>query len=145
MARIGLITRDIQKYEAMLAAQGGAFALTKNQEQQRVAELIKEKELLEKSLRHECDGTLPFALAPKTMAKLQQQLTTEAEIKRARSFNQELNLFLEQLKTNIGFKGKETLAIATQAIEEQLDTYMGRKPQGEVLFDISERETAFLA
>lgn len=144
MARIGLITRDIQKYEAMLAAQGGAFALTKNQEQQRVAELIKEKELLEKSLRHECDGTLPFALAPKTMAKLQQQLTTEAEIKRARSFNQELNLFLEQLKANIGFKGKETLAIATQAIEEQLDTYMGSKPQGEVLFDISERETAII-
>ena len=141
MARIGLITQDIQKYEAMLAAQGGAFARTKNQEQQKVAELVKEKEQLEKSLRHECDGSLPFALAPNTMAKLQQQLTKEIEIKRARSFSQELNLFLEQLKANIGFKGKETLAITTQAIEEQLDSFMANKPQGEVLFDISERET----
>lgn len=141
MARIGLITQDIQKYEAMLAAQGGAFARTKNQEQQKVAELVKEKEQLEKSLRHECDGTLPFALAPNTMAKLQQQLAKEIEIKRARSFSQELNLFLEQLKANIGFKGKETLAITTQAIEEQLDSFMANKPQGEVLFDISERET----
>ncbi|WP_421229303.1 DNA sulfur modification protein DndD [Aeromonas jandaei] len=141
MARIGLITQDIQKYEAMLAAQGGAFARTKNQEQQKVAELVKEKEQLEKSLRHECDGALPFALAPNTMAKLQQQLAKEIEIKRARSFSQELNLFLEQLKANIGFKGKETLAITTQAIEEQLDSFMANKPQGEVLFDISERET----
>lgn len=141
MARIGLITLDIQKYEALLAAQGGAFARTKNQEQQKVAELVKEKEQLEKSLRHECDGSLPFALAPNTMAKLQQQLTKEIEIKRARSFSQELNLFLEQLKANIGFKGKETLAITTQAIEEQLDSFMANKPQGEVLFDISERET----
>ncbi|MCF5860125.1 DNA sulfur modification protein DndD [Aeromonas veronii] len=141
MARIGLITQDIQKYEAMLAAQGGAFARTKNQEQQKVAELVKEKEQLEKNLRHECDGSLPFALAPNTMAKLQQQLAKEIEIKRARSFSQELNLFLEQLKANIGFKGKETLAITTQAIEEQLDSFMANKPQGEVLFDISERET----
>ncbi|MFM5253038.1 DNA sulfur modification protein DndD [Aeromonas hydrophila] len=141
MARIGLITLDIQKYEAMLAAQGGAFARTKNQEQQKVAELVKEKEQLEKSLRHECDGSLPFALAPNTMAKLQQQLAREIEIKRARSFSLELNLFLEQLKANIGFKGKETLAITTQAIEEQLDSFMANKPQGEVLFDISERET----
>ncbi|WP_421325165.1 DNA sulfur modification protein DndD [Aeromonas veronii] len=141
MARIGLITQDIQKYEAMLAAQGGAFARTKNQEQQKVAELVKEKEQLEKSLRHECDGSLPFALAPNTMAKLQQQLAKEIEIKRARSFSQELNIFLEQLKANIGFKGKETLAITTQAIEEQLDSFMANKPQGEVLFDISERET----
>ncbi len=141
MARIGLITQDIQKYEAMLAAQGGAFARTKNQEQQKVAERVKEKELLEKSLRHECDGSLPFALAPNTMAKLQQQLAKEIKIKRARSFSQELNLFLEQLKANIGFKGKETLAITTQAIEEQLDSFMANKPQGEVLFDISERET----
>lgn len=141
MARIGLITQDIQKYEAMLAAQGGAFARTKNQEQQKVAELVKEKEQLEKSLRHECDGSLPFALAPNTMVKLQQQLAKEIEIKRARSFSQELNLFLEQLKANIGFKGKETLAITTQAIEEQLDSFMANKPQGEVLFDISERET----
>ena len=141
MARIGLITQDIQKYEAMLAAQGGAFARTKNQEQQKVAELVKEKEQLEKSLRHECDGSLPFALAPNTMAKLQQQLAKEIEIKRARSFSQELNLFLEQLKANIGFKGKETLAITTQAIEEQLDSFMANKPQGDVLFDISERET----
>lgn len=141
MARIGLITQDIQKYEAMLAAQGGAFARTKNQEQQKVAELVKEKEQLEKSLRHECDGSLPFALAPNTMAKLQQQLAKEIEIKRARSFSQELNIFLEQLKANIGFKGKETLAITTQAIEEQLDSFMANKPQGDVLFDISERET----
>ncbi|WP_421246864.1 DNA sulfur modification protein DndD [Aeromonas sanarellii] len=141
MARIGLITQDIQKHEAMLAAQGGAFARTKNQEQQKVAELVKEKEQLEKSLRHECDGSLPFALAPNTMAKLQQQLAREIEIKRARSFSQELNLFLEQLKANIGFKGKETLTITTQAIEEQLDSFMANKPQGEVLFDISERET----
>ncbi|WP_230431908.1 DNA sulfur modification protein DndD [Plesiomonas shigelloides] len=141
MARIGMITQDIQKYEAMLAAQGGAFARTKNQEQLKVAELVKEKEQLEKNLRHECDGYLPFALAPNTMAKLQQQLNKEIEIKRAHSFSQELNLFVEQLKANIGFKGKETLAIATQAIEEQLDSFMANKPQGEVLFDISERET----
>ncbi|MFP2770764.1 DNA sulfur modification protein DndD [Oceanisphaera sp. KMM 10153] len=144
MARIELISRDILKYEGMLSAQGGAFALTKTQEQQKVAELIKEKDLLEKSLRNECDGTLPYALAPNILSRLLKKLSDEAAIKRADSFNTELSHFLDQLKANIGFRGKGSLKIATEAIEDQLAIYMESKPQGKVIFDISERETGMI-
>lgn len=141
LANIELISKDIQKYEGSLAAQGGAFALSKSQEQQKVAQLVHEKDLVEKSLRHECDGTLPYALAPKTLNTLLKKLTDEASIKQSNAFKRELTNFLEDLKSDIGFRGQDTLKIASEAIEDQLATYMANKPQGEVIFDLSERET----
>lgn len=141
LANIELISKDIQKYEGTLAAQGGAFALSKSQEQQKVAQLGHEKDLVEKSLRHECDGTLPYALAPKTLSTLLKKLTDEASIKQSNSFKSELTKFLEDLKSDISFRGQDTLKIASEAIEDQLTKYIANKPQGEVIFDLSERET----
>lgn len=143
-ARIELHNAEIVKYESLLSAQGGAFALTKAQEQERVNSLLKEKELLEKNIRHEFEGTLPFALAPKTLGLLLQQLEAEAEVKQTQSFNKELTLFLDKLKTDMAFRSKETLTIATQAIEDQLSEYLGNKSQCEIRLDISERESGMI-
>lgn len=143
-ARIELLTADIQKYEAQLSAQGGAFALTKAQEEQRVDSQLKEKEQLEKQIRHEFEGTLPFALAPKTLQQLMEQLATEATIKQTQSFSKELNHFLHDLKQVMAFRSAETAKIATEAIEDQLAAYLAAKPQGEVKLDISEREHGIL-
>lgn len=142
--RIDLLSKDLARYEGLLNAQGGAFAQTKAQEKQKVETLLKEKDLLEKALRHECDGSLPYALAPKMLTHLLEQISKEAQIKQARNFEYELGQFLSQLKSDIAFRSGTTGKIAAEAIEDNLKDYLSTKPTGELLFDISEREAGML-
>lgn len=143
-ANIEMLSFKIAKYEGQLSSQGGAFALTKAQEQAKVDKLVKDKERLEKALRHECDGVLPYALAPKTMARLLEKVEVEAKIKQAKSFEIELSSFLQQLQADMAFRSKETSKIAAEAISDQLISYMASRPDGEIIFDISEREAGML-
>lgn len=142
--RIDLLTKEIMRYESLLNAEGGAFAQTKTQEKQKVDTLLKEKERLEKALRHECDGSLPYALAPKTLGRLLEQINKEMQIKQASSFEKELNQFLVQLKNDISFRSGTTGLIAAEAIEDNLKDFLASKPKGELLFDISEREAGMI-
>lgn len=142
--RIDLLTKEIMRYESILNAEGGAFAQTKTQEKQKVDTLLKEKERLEKALRHECDGSLPYALAPKTLGRLLEQINKEMQIKQASSFEKELNHFLVQLKNDISFRSGTTGVIAAEAIEDNLKDFLASKPKGELLFDISEREAGMI-
>lgn len=142
--RIDLLTKEIMRNESLLNAEGGAFAQTKKQEKQKVDTLLKEKERLEKALRHECDGSLPYALAPKTLSRLLEQINKEMQIKQAISFEKELNQFLVQLKNDISFRSGTTGLIAAEAIEDNLKDFLAGKPKGELLFDISEREAGMI-
>lgn len=142
--RIDLISKEIIQYETLLNSQGGAFAQTKTQEMQKVETFIKEKDRLEKALRHECDSSLPYALAPKTLSHLLDQINSEMQLKQANSFKKELNQFLTQLKQDISFRSGSTGKIAAEAIEDNLQEYLAGKPKGELLFDISEREAGMI-
>ncbi|MDB6374025.1 DNA sulfur modification protein DndD [Photorhabdus bodei] len=143
-ARIDLLTKDITRYEGLLNAQGGAFAQTKAQEKHKVETLLREKDRLEKVLRQECDGLLPYALAPRMLSRLLKQISDEAKIKQAKSFEKELVKFLEQLKQDITLRSSTTSKIAVEAITDNLHDYMSAKPKGDLLFDISEREAGML-
>jgi len=142
--RIDLLSKEITRYEAILNSQGGAFAQTRAQEKQKVEILLKEKDRLEKALRHECDSSLPYALAPKTLKRLLEQISVEMHIKQAQSFERELTQFLAQLKNDISFRSGTTGKIAAEAIEDNLKDYLGSKPKGKLLFDISEREAGMI-
>ncbi|EPY6703717.1 TPA: DNA sulfur modification protein DndD [Klebsiella quasipneumoniae subsp. similipneumoniae] len=142
--RIDLISKEIVQHEALLNAQGGAFAQTKAQEKQKVDTLLKEKDRLEKALRHECDSSLPYALAPKTLSRLLEQISAEMKIKQANSFEKELSKFLITLENDISFRSDTSGKIAAQAIEDNLQKYLAAKPKGELLFDISEREAGMI-
>lgn len=143
-SRIEFLSQDIIRHEGLLNAQGGAFAQTKVQEKLKVETLLKEKERLEKALRQECDGSLPYALAPKTLSWLLEKIANEAQIKQAKSFETELNQFLAQLKNDIAFRSVSTGKIAAETIADNLEDYMAAKPKGDLLFDISEREAGML-
>jgi DNA sulfur modification protein DndD len=142
--RIDLLSKEINRYEALLNAQGGAFAQTKAQEKQKADTLLKEKDRLEKALRHECDSSLPYALAPKTLGRLLEQISAEIQIKQANSFEKELTQFLTQLQNDISFRSGTTGKIAAEAIKDNLKGYLAGKPKGELLFDISEREAGMI-
>ncbi|MBE4966134.1 DNA sulfur modification protein DndD [Enterobacter cloacae complex sp. P24RS] len=143
-SRIEFLSKDITRFEGLLNAQGGAFAQTKAQEKQKVETLLKDKEHLEKALRQECDGSLPYALAPTILSRLLQQLADETQIKQAKSFEKELSQFLTQLRNDIAFRSAGTGKIAAEAITDNLKDYMATKPKGDLLFDISEREAGML-
>lgn len=142
---LDLISVELRKQEGQLAAQGGAFALTKAQEEQRVDELLKKKILLEKNIRHELEGTLPYALAPKALSKLMAQLDTESAIKRSQNFSTEFITFLAEIKKSENFGPPEVKKAATKALEQQLEKYLTKELNGEVLLDISEREYGSLS
>ncbi|HHX4788838.1 TPA: DNA sulfur modification protein DndD [Yersinia enterocolitica] len=142
--RIEFLSKDITRYEGLLNAQGGAFAQTKVQEKQKVETLLKEKERLEKALRQECDGALPYALAPNTLSRLLEKIADETQIKQAQSFEKELGQFLTLLQSDIALRSSTTSKIATEAITDNLKEYMATKPKGDLLFDISEREAGML-
>ncbi|EOU5231406.1 DNA sulfur modification protein DndD [Escherichia coli] len=143
-SRIEFLSKDIIRYEGLLNAQGGAFAQTKAQEKQKVETLLKDKERLEKALRQECDGSLPYALAPNILSELLEKIADETQIKQAQSFEKELRLFLAQLRNDIALRSRTTSKIAAEAITDNLNEYMATKPKGDLLFDISEREAGML-
>lgn len=143
-SRMDLISTEIAQYETLLSTQGGAFAQTKMQEKKKIDTLLKEKDNLEKSLRHECDSSLPYSLAPNVLSRLLEKFSAEIQIKQANIFEKELNQFLEQLKSNISFRSRSTGKIVADAIEDNLKEYLSSKPKGELLFDISEREAGMI-
>lgn len=138
--QISGVTNNIQKKERLFSAEGGAFALTKSQEKEKVNILVKEKETLERAIRQEFDNTFPLSLAPKTLNRLFEQLQQEAELKQTQSFITELNQFLNKLQADMAFRSTTTAKIASEAIQDQLEDYLASKPSGKVLLDISERE-----
>lgn len=142
--RVDLLSKELTRYEGLLNAQGGAFAQTKAQEKQKVETLLKEKDRLEKALRHEFDGSLPYAFAPNVLTRLLEQISKETQIKQTKNFERELGQFLSQLKNDIAFRSGTTGKIAAEAIEDNLNDYLATKPKGELLFDISEREAGML-
>ena len=138
--QISGIKDNIQKKEKLFSAKGGAFALTKSKEKEKVNILIKEKENLERAIRQEFDNTFPLSLAPKTLSLLFEQFQQEAELKHTQSFVSELTKFLDKLQIDMSFRSTSTAKIASEAIKDQLEDYLANKPSGEVLLDISERE-----
>ncbi|VVN56643.1 hypothetical protein PS687_02408 [Pseudomonas fluorescens] len=135
---------DISKLEGTLAAQGGAFALSKNQEQLVIEELLKEKAILERNIRHECEGSLAYCLAPKTMSNLLRQLDGECESKSFRNFSEQLELFLEKFKEGLRSTPEEIQTTIKDMMESQMSNYLSSKPTIEILLDISDRETGII-
>jgi DNA sulfur modification protein DndD len=142
--RLDFIADDIRKLEGTLAAQGGAFALSKNQEQLMIEELLKEKAVLERNLRHECEGSLAYCLAPKTMSTLLRQLDGESESKSVTNFSEQLGLFLETFKERLKSSPEKIQTTIEEMMESELNNYFTSKPSTEVLLDISDRETGII-
>lgn len=141
---IETLKADIRTQEAKLSAQGGAFAYTKAQEQQKVNTLLKEKEQLEKEIRQEFEGTLPYALAPTTLSKLLAQLDAESIIKQEKSVSKELKLFAKTLSKNLS---RHYAKIETE-VEESLKKYLHdhlKTAKTNIIFDLSERETSAIS
>ncbi|ELX8648388.1 TPA: DNA sulfur modification protein DndD [Vibrio vulnificus] len=138
-AQIELVSRDILNQENKLSQTGGAWAKTREQEQLKVDELLKEKVELEKQIRMEMETSLPFALAPKAMQRLLTQIKQEQQIKKKQNFGNELEAFLETLRTKYPSFDTE---MAQAAISDSFKAHVGEFDTAQLLLDISDRQSA---
>ncbi|MGR5518281.1 DNA sulfur modification protein DndD [Vibrio harveyi] len=136
-AQIELVSRDILSLENKLSQNGGAWAKTREDEQQKVDSLLKEKVELEKQIRMEMETSLPFALAPNTMQRLQTQIKQEQRIKKKQNFGNELDSFLETLRSKYPSFDTE---MAQSAIADSFKAHVGEFDSAELLLDISDRQ-----
>ncbi|MDT8868519.1 DNA sulfur modification protein DndD [Vibrio fluvialis] len=135
--QIKLVSRDILNQENKLSQTGGAWAKTREQEQLKVDELLKEKVELEKQIRMEMETSLPFALAPKAMQRLLTQIKQEQQIKNKQNFGNELDAFLETLRTKYPSFDTE---MAQHAIADSFKAHVGEFDSAKLLLDISDRQ-----
>ncbi|HBC3588067.1 TPA: DNA sulfur modification protein DndD [Vibrio parahaemolyticus] len=136
-AQIELVSRDILSLENKLSQNGGAWAKTREDEQQKVDSLLKEKVELEKQIRMEMETSLPFALAPNAMQRLQTQIKQEQQIKKKQNFGNELDSFLETLRSKYPSFDTE---MARNAIADSFKAHVGEFDSAELLLDISDRQ-----
>lgn len=136
-AQIELVSRDILSLENKLSQNGGAWAKTREDEQQKVDSLLKEKVELEKQIRMEIETSLPFALAPNAMQRLQTQIKQEQQIKKKQNFGNELDSFLETLRSKYPSFDTE---MAQSAITDSFKVHVGEFDSAELLLDISDRQ-----
>ncbi|EGR7976416.1 DNA sulfur modification protein DndD [Vibrio vulnificus] len=136
-AQIELVSRDILSLENKLSQNGGAWAKTREDEQQKVDSLLKEKVELEKQIRMEMETSLPFALAPNAMQRLQTQIKQEQQIKKKQNFGDELDSFLETLRSKYPSFDTE---MAQNAIADSFKAHVGEFDSAELLLDISDRQ-----
>jgi DNA sulfur modification protein DndD len=136
-AQIELVSRDILSLENKLSQNGGAWAKTREDEQQKVESLLKEKVELEKQIRMEMETNLPFSLAPKAMQRLQTQITQEQQVKKKQNFGNELDSFLETLCSKYPSFDTE---MAQNAIADSFKAHIGEFDSTELLLDISDRQ-----
>ncbi len=130
-------TSDIQILESKLSQNGGAWAKTREDEQQKVEALLKEKVELEKQIRMEMETSLPFSLAPKAMQMLQHQIKQEQQVKKKQNFGNELGAFLETLCSKYPSFDTE---MAQNAIADSFKTHVGEFDSAKLVLDISDRQ-----
>ncbi|MDE1318073.1 DNA sulfur modification protein DndD [Vibrio aestuarianus] len=131
---------EIQNLENKLSQNGGAWAKTRQAEQSKVDDLLKEKVELEKQIRMEMESSLPFALAPKAMKLLLTKIEQEQAIKQKQNFGKELDSFLETLKAKLAFNLNSSAPAAMEAINDSLFEHMGDIQKQHLLLDISDRQ-----
>lgn len=131
---------EIQNLENKLSQNGGAWAKTRQAEQNKVDDLLKEKVELDKQIRMEMESSLPFALAPKAMKLLLTKIEQEQAIKQKQNFGKELDSFLETLKAKLAFNLSSSAPAAMEAINDSLLEHMGDIQKQHLLLDISDRQ-----
>lgn len=131
---------EIQNLENKLSQNGGAWAKTRQTEQSKVDDLLKEKVELEKQIRMEMETSLPFALAPKTMKLLLAKIEQEQAVKQKQNFGKELDSFLATLKAKLAFNLSSSAPAAMDAINDSLLEHMGDIQKQHLLLDISDRQ-----
>ncbi len=137
--KIKALQKDIQQLENLINDGGGAYAKTRQDEQQNQARLLAEKTQLENQLKDLLGEAFPLSLVPKSLAQLLKQLEKEAEWKKQRGVGEILSPRLQQLNAQIAETlPKKYTPIVSNLIEETFADLLSSQRQNSIRHDFSD-------
>ncbi|MDN3647570.1 DNA sulfur modification protein DndD [Reinekea marina] len=134
-AKEGSLNADIEALNNRLNDLGGAWAKSKQVEEQKVDLLIAEKQRLNAELTMLFSDTFPLSLAPNSLSALLKKLEAERETKTNLASREKLAAKIEQLKNQL----KELEGVET-AINNTFADVLDSSSDVEVIHDISDSE-----
>ena len=135
------ITIDIGNTQQRINDLGGAWAKSREAEELRSEQIIKEKNAANNEMKELFADAVPLALAQKSLAKLLKQLQAEKENKAQQATRKELNKHLQKLRSELSKKlGKDNKATVDSAINIAFKPILADSNDTEILHDISDSE-----
>lgn len=135
------VETDISAVKQKLGDLGGAWAQSREAEELRSEQCIKERNAATVEMRELMADALPLAMAPNTLGKLLDQLTAEKETKsrqKARSeVDQYLKILQEKMQQSLSDQDQQA---AGQLIDETFSPLLNTDSDAEIIHDISDSE-----
>lgn len=134
-AKEGAVNADIEALNNRLNDLGGAWAKTKEVEEQKVDLLVAEKQRLNSELTALFSDAFPLSLAPNALKNLLAKLEAERETKASQASRAKLEEKVHQLKTQLA-----GVSDAEKAIDQTFADVLDSTSDVEIVHDISDSE-----
>lgn len=140
--QIKRLQKEVHRLESVLSESGGAYAQTREIEQDKQERLLNEKIELETQLRELLSGIFPLSLAQKQLNQLLSHLEQEAHAKKKQAIADILQKRLTHLNTQIHHAlPKKYVNKTIELIEATFEDFLTSEPQG-IRHDVSDSSLA---
>ena len=135
------VTKEITSVSQRLNDLGGAWAKSREMEELKVEQLIKEKQILISEIKELYSDSIPLTMAPKSLNRLLNNLAAEKNTKAKKVARTQLNQHLATLKTQLTNK---LVQLDESALDEAINTsfidILETTSDTEIVHDISETD-----
>ena len=135
------ITADAATTQQRINELGGAWATSRQAEELRTEQIIKEKDSTNSQIKELFSDAIPLALAKNSIANLLEQLEQEKATKTQRVAKEELNKHIEKLRVELAkVVGNSSKKAVNNAIDSTFDQVMEDNSNTTIIHDISDTE-----
>ena len=135
------ITADAATTQQRINELGGAWATSRQAEELRTEQIIKEKDSTNSQIKELFSDAIPLALAKNSIANLLEQLEQEKATKTQRVAKEELNKHIEKLRVELAkVVGNSSKKAVNNAIDSTFDQVMEDDSNTTIIHDISDTE-----
>lgn len=120
---------------------GGAWAKSREAEEIRSEQIIKEKNSVNTEIKELFADSIPLALAHDSIANLLKQLSAEKKSKNQQATRNELNKYLNKLRSELNKTlGNTNKAAIDSAVESTFSKILSDNNDSEIVYDVSDSE-----
>ena len=135
------ITADAATTQQRINELGGAWATSRQAEELRTEQIIKEKDSTNSQIKELFSDAIPLALAKNSIANLLEQLEQEKATKTQRVAKEELNKHIEKLRVELAkVVGNSSKKAVNNAIDSTFDQVIEDNSNTTIIHDISDTE-----
>lgn len=135
------ITAEAATTQQRINDLGGAWAKSRQAEELRTEQIIKEKDSTNSQIKELFSDAIPLALAKNSITNLLEQLEQEKSAKTQRAAKEELNKYIEKLRIELAkVVGNSSKKAINNAIDSTFDNVMNDDSNTTTIHDISNTE-----